>query len=94
MRTNGNDDERDEVDERSMQWMSDGIVISHRIMVVALAMILPVLAGWGCDQTILSGLGPRPIWGILVGVILGMIAAGWQLRGLLRWLENKKTRVN
>jgi hypothetical protein len=88
--TDENDEVTDEESGRSMKWMSDGIAISHRIMVVALAMILPVLCGWWLDQTLLAGISSRPIWGILTGVALGMLAAAWQLRSLLRWLDSRR----
>ncbi len=69
----------------NMSWLSDGIALSHRVLVVALAMSLPVLLGYVVDRWT----GAKFPAGVLVGSLFGMLCGCWQLWGLMRWLENR-----
>jgi len=75
-----------EEDQPSLQWLTEGIAISQRVLVVAMAMVVPTLLGYAIDR----GLGARFPVGILLGCLLGMLSAGWQLRRLLQWLEGRE----
>lgn len=77
-------------DRPSMSWLSEGIVLSQRVMVVALALSLPVLLGYGVDASLAAyrGVASLPV-GLLLGCAFGMLSGGWQLWRLTQWLEKR-----
>ena len=56
--------------------------LAHRITSISLAFVLPILAGFYCDQW----LGIRPAC-MLIGLALGMTVAGLQLMKLVSSLQ-------
>jgi uncharacterized membrane protein YedE/YeeE len=72
-----------------MTWLSDGLAISQRIMVVAMSLGLPVLMGAWLDFG-WRIVGNFPI-GMLAGFFFGMLAAGWQLWRLTEWLSARNS---
>lgn len=70
--------------ELRLTWLSEGLALSQRVLVVAFSLGVPVLIGAGLDYY-------WPIWpqfpiGVLFGTAFGMLAAGWQLWRLTQWL--------
>jgi hypothetical protein len=74
----------------SLSWLSEGILVSQRILVVAFAMSLPVLMGYGLDVGLAAYRGGAflPV-GLLAGCAFGMLSGGWQLWRLTQWLEQR-----
>jgi hypothetical protein len=68
-----------------MFWLAEGIALSQRVLVVALAVVLPMLVGFAIDRWTEARF---PV-GILLGCLFGMLSGGWQLWSLLRWLEKR-----
>jgi hypothetical protein len=90
----GADAEDEESEERpSLAWLSEGILVSQRILVVAFAMSLPVLLGHGLDVGLAAYRGGAvlPV-GLLVGCGFGMLSGGWQLWRLTQWLEQRSRK--
>lgn len=60
------------------------VELAHRITSVSLSFVIPILAGFYCDQW----LGTRVVC-MLVGMALGMFIAGLQLMKLVSSLQAK-----
>jgi F0F1-type ATP synthase assembly protein I len=54
---------------------------------VGLALVVPVAAGYGIGWFFGS-----MVWGLLVGTLLGLVAAGTQFAGLMRDLAGKSRK--
>jgi F0F1-type ATP synthase assembly protein I len=61
----------------AMAWVS-------RITSVGLSLVVPVAAGYGIGWFFGS-----TVWGLLVGTLLGLVAAGTQFASLMRDLASK-----
>lgn len=75
--------------ELRLTWLSEGLVLSQRVLVVAFSLVVPVLIGAGFDYY-------WPTWpqfpiGVLVGSAFGMLASGWQLWRLTQWLARRNS---
>ena len=77
------DGEQDEP-RRPLTWLSEGLALSQRVLVVAFSLGLPVLAGAAVDR--FWPFSPQVPVGVLAGSFFGMIAGGWQLWCLTNWL--------
>jgi F0F1-type ATP synthase assembly protein I len=64
----------------AMAWVS-------RITSVGFALVVPVAAGYGIGWFFGS-----MVWGLLVGTLLGLVAAGTQFAGLMRDLAGKSRK--
>ncbi|MBL8890789.1 MAG: hypothetical protein JNL67_12490 [Planctomycetaceae bacterium] len=72
-----------------MTWLSEGLALSQRVLVVAFSLGLPVLGGAGFDY--FCPIWPKLPLGVLLGSALGMLAAGWQLWCLTQWLAARNS---
>lgn len=66
------------------RWLSDGIAISHRIMIACLGLVIPIGLGWWAGDR-----WNLPQIGLLTGLVAGLVISGFQLMGLIRWLEQR-----
>ncbi|GEM_PF-1773889 len=71
----------------SNAWLGEGIAIANQIIVVCFGLVVPILVGYWAD----SNWNSEPILMVL-GLILGMLVAGLQLRQMLSWLNQRSLK--
>lgn len=83
-KTNTDSLDEPEENEPALTWLSEGLALSQRVLVVAFSLGIPILAGAGLDHFL--PLVPQVPVGVLAGCFFGMMASGWQLWRLAQWL--------
>jgi dipeptide/tripeptide permease len=76
--------QNDRDDRAGRSSTAKAIETAHKITSVSLSFVIPILAGFYCDQW----LGSRFVC-LLVGMALGMLVAGMQLMKLVSSLQTK-----
>jgi len=71
-------------DRKGRSSMAKAVELAHRVTSVSLSFVIPIVAGFYCDQWLGSGFVC-----LLIGLALGMLIAGMQLMKLVSSLQTK-----
>ena len=83
--SNSSDESTSSNDDRAgRSSTAKAVELAHRVTSVSLSFVIPILAGFYCDQW----LGTRVVC-MLIGLVLGMLIAGLQLMKLVSSLQTK-----